>query len=118
MNLQIKPNDVRWWFWAVTLFLIVMALGGWGPGYAAVIGLSGIHLLYFLAQERSGVAFPVQIRLVYFAFTLFGLWPAARLPIYLVLLVGTFMVTFFGRCAIALVLKLMPWNRGRELRLN
>jgi hypothetical protein len=28
------------------------------------------------------------------------------------------MVTFIGRCAIALVLKQMPWNRGRELRLN
>ncbi|MBE0549548.1 MAG: hypothetical protein IH627_18210 [Rubrivivax sp.] len=64
------------------------------------------------------MAFPVQIRLVYFVFTLFGLWPAARLPIYVVLLVGTFMVTFFGRCAIALVLKQLPWNRGRELRLN
>ena len=77
-----------------------------------------VPLLYFLAQERSGVAFPVQIRLVYFVFTLFGLWPEVRLPIYLVLLVGTFMVTFFGRCAIGLALKQMPWNRGRELRLN
>jgi len=118
MNLQIKPRDLRWWFWMVTLMLIVLALLGWDPGYPAVIGLSGIHLLYFLVQERSGVAFPVQIRLVYFIFTLFGLWPEVRFPIYLVLLVGTFMVTFFGRCAIGLALKQMPWNRGRELRLN
>jgi hypothetical protein len=102
----------------VTLLLIVLALLGWGPGYAAVIGLSSVHLLYFLVQERSAVAFPVQIRTVYFVVTLFGLWPAARFPIYLVLLVGTLMVTFFGRCAIGLALKQMPWNRGRELRLN
>ena len=51
MNLQLKPNDIRWWFWTLTLLLIVLALTGSGPGYAAVIVLSGLHLLYFLVQE-------------------------------------------------------------------
>ncbi len=41
-----------------------------------------------------------------------------RIVIYVILLFGTFMVTFFGRCAVAQVLKQMPWNRGREVRLN
>jgi hypothetical protein len=31
------------------------------------------------------------------------------------LLVGTFMVTFFGRCIIARVLAMMPWNKGVQL---
>ena len=62
--------------------------------------------------------FPVQIRIVYFAFTLLGLLPEVRTVIYVILLLGTIMVTFFGRCSIALVLKHMPWNRGREVRLN
>ena len=80
--------------------------------------LSAAQVVYFLAQERSVSAFPTQIRIVYFAFTLFGLWPEPRRAVYLLLLIGTIMVTFFGRCAIALVLKRVPWNRGREVRLN
>jgi len=40
-----------------------------------------------------------------------------RWYIYAILLLGTIMVTFFARCSIALVLKHMPWNRGREVRL-
>jgi hypothetical protein len=74
--------------------------------------ISGVQVLFFLAQEGSAVAFPAQIRIVYCAFTLLGLVPALRVPVSAVLALGTFMVTFFGRCAIALVLQRMPWNAG------
>ncbi len=73
---------------------------------------------FFLAQERSLIAFPSQIRVVYFGLTLFGLWPEVRVIVYALLLIGTVMVTFFERCSIALVLMQMPWNQGREVRLN
>lgn len=118
MGLKINATDIRWWFWAATLAFIVAAIVGWTPGYYVVMGISAVQVLFFLAQEQSLVAFPAQIRVVYFAFTLFGLWPEVRLFIYIALLLGTVMVTFFGRCSIALVLKHMPWNRGREVRLN
>ena len=108
MNIKTNPADLRWWFWTVTLLFIVAAVAGWTPGYGIVIAISAAQVVYFLAQERSVSAFPTQIRIVYFAFTLLGL----------LLLIGTIMVTFFGRCAIALVLKRVPWNRGREVRLN
>lgn len=118
MSPKLNPADFRWWFWAVTLLFIVAALAGWAPGYGFVMAVSAAQVLYFLVQERSLVAFPVQIRLVYLAFTLFAVWPEVRWAVYLLLLCGTVMVTFFGRCAIALVLKRMPWNQGREVRLN
>lgn len=118
MKITTNTKDIRWWFWAVTLAFIILALAGWTPGYYMVMALSGVQLLFFLAQEKSLAAFPTQIRLVYFAFTLFGFWPEVRIFIYALLLLGTVMVTFFGRCAIALMLKRMPWNRGREVRLN
>jgi hypothetical protein len=35
-----------------------------------------------------------------------------RFPFYIVLLIGTVMVTFTGRCFIALVLKVLPWNKN------
>jgi len=119
-NTELKTNttDIRWWFWAVTLAFIVAAVAGWAPGYYVVIAISGIQVLFFLAQEKSLSALPTQIRIVYFAFTLFGLWPEVRMFIYAILLLGTVMVTCFGRCAIALVLKQMPWNGGREVQLN
>jgi len=118
MVLKIYASDIRWWFWAITLVFIIAAVTGWTPAYLVVIIISAAQLIFFLVQEKSLSAFPVQIRVVYFAFTLFGFWPEVRLIIYILLLLGTVMVTFFGRCSIALVLKHMPWNRGREVRLN
>lgn len=118
MELKINATDIRWWFWAITLVFIIAAVAGWTPGYYVVMGISAVQVLFFLAQEKSPAAFPAQIRIVYFAFTLFGLLPEVRLFIYILLLLGTVMVTFFGRCSIALVLKHMPWNQGREVRLN
>jgi asparagine N-glycosylation enzyme membrane subunit Stt3 len=118
MELKTNPTDIRWWFWLVTLAFIAMTVAGVPWAHWPVIALSGIQVLFFFGQEKSLVSFPTQIRVVYFLFTLFGLWPATRLPIYVVLLIGTIMVTFFGRCAIALMLKQMPWNHGREVRLN
>ena len=118
MELKINAADFRWWFWAITLVFIVAALIGWTPGYYVVMGLSAFQVLYFVAQEKSLIAFPVQTRVVYFGLTLFGLWPELRFIIYAVLLLGTVMVTFFDRCIIALVLKHMPWNQERKVRLN
>ena len=118
MELVAHPADIRWWFWATTLGFMLAAIAGWSPGYYAVIAISGLQVLYFLAQERSPSAFPTQIRIVYFALTLFGFVPAARTAVYVLLAIGTVMVTLFGRCAIALVLSRMPWNHGRAVRLN
>lgn len=118
MKLKINATDFRWWFWAVTLAFIVAAVAGWNPGYYVVMGISAVQVIFFLAQEKSLAAFPVQIRVVYFAFTLFGFWPEVRLYIYILLLLGTAMVVLFERCSIALVLKHMPWNQEREVRLN
>jgi hypothetical protein len=118
MRPRIDATNIRWWFWAVTLAFIASAVAGWIPGYYVVMGISGAQVIFFLVQEKSLTAFPTQIRIVYFAFTLFGFWPEVRFFIYIVLLLGTVMVTFFGRCSIALVLKHMPWNHEREVRLN
>jgi len=118
MELKTDSGNIRWWFWAVTLAFIIAAVVGWSLGYYMVIAISAVQVVFFLVQEKSPSSFPVQIRVVYFALTLFGLWSEVRLPIYTILLLGTIMVTFFGRCLIALGLKQMPWNVGREIRLN
>jgi len=118
MKLKINPQDIRWWFWLITFIFILAALLGWSPAYSIVMGISAFQVIFFLVQEKNLSAYPVQIRIVYFAWTLFGLWPAGRLFFYILLLLGTIMVTFFGRCVIALGLKYMPWNKSRPIRLN
>jgi hypothetical protein len=55
---------------------------------------------------------------VVLAVTLFGAWDVLRFRVFVLLLVGTFMVVFPERCTIAMILRTMPWNRGRELRLD
>ncbi len=114
MKIITNTKDLRWWLWFVTLIFIISALGGWVTGYYIVIGLSALQVLYFFLQEKSLTTFPSQIRIVYFLYSLFGLWNEMRFILYIVLLVGTFMVVFFGRCSIALMLKYMPWNKERE----
>ena len=112
MELAINTREIEWWFWAVTLAFIIFALIGWIPSYYIVMAISGIQILYFTQKEGGLMAFPTQVRICYFAITLFGLWAAVRFPLYIVLLIGTIMVTFTGRCFIALVLKAMPWNKN------
>jgi len=112
MELAIKTKEVEWWFWFVTLFFIISALTGWIPGYFTVITISFIQIFYFAQKEGSWIAFPTQVRIAYFVFTLFGLLPEVRFPFYILLLIGTIMVTFTGRCFIALVLKRLPWNKN------
>jgi hypothetical protein len=112
-----SPSDVRWWFWIVTIVFIVAALAGWTPGYYIVMAISAFQVLFFLIQEKSLAAWPVQVRIVWFAVTLFGFWPAGRVVFYVLLLVGGIMGTFFGRCSITLLLKLMHWNQARPVHL-
>lgn len=118
MKTKINAKEITWWFWLITFVFIIVAISGWMPGYYVVMAISLIQVFYFLFKEKSLMAFPTQIRLVYFAFTLFGFWIGGRLYMYVLLLLGTFMVTFLGRCSIALMLKPMPWNRNRKVRLN
>jgi hypothetical protein len=114
MKPKIDVGSLEWWFWTVTLALIIAALSGWTPGYDAVIVVSLAQTIFIGVRTGSAASFPSQVRIVYFAYTLLGLWGAGRVFCYALLAVGTVMVVLFDRCGIALVLKLMPWNKSVE----
>ncbi len=111
MRLEVEPRKLEWWFWAVTLVLICAALGGSSAAYGAVVLVSAIQVVWFAGATRSLVSFPSQVRIAYLAITLVALWAPARPWVLGALAVGTAMVTLLGRCAIALALARMPWNR-------
>ena len=118
MKKTINIESLNWWFWFLNLVFILTAIAGWTPGYYLTMISSLLNLLNCLVKEKSIVAFPAQIRWVYFLITLTGFWPHGRFYIFLFLLIGTFMVTFLGKCSIALFLKYMPWNKNRKVRLE
>lgn len=118
MMFKISPRSLDWWFWAVTLVLIVAALAGWMPGYYGVVAVSAQNLAWKAVQKSSLTAFAVQTRLVYLLLTLPGLWPVVGFWWYLALCGGTVLVVFFDRCTIARILQYAPWNRDRPLQVN
>jgi hypothetical protein len=118
MTFKINPKSLDWWFWAVTLALIVAALAGWATGFYGVVAVSALNLAWKAVQKSSLTAFAVQTRLVYLLLTLPGLWPVIGFWWYLALFVGSAMVIFFDRCTIARILQHAPWNRNRPLQVN
>lgn len=114
MKLKMDVTSIEWWFWTVTLVLIIAAVAGWTAGYSAVMLVSALQVVFFAIRTQSALSFPSQVRIAYFAYTLLGLWAAGRVYCYAVLILGTAMVVLFDRCGIALVLKVMPWNKGME----
>lgn len=111
MKVKIEPGKIDWWFWSITSVFILAALLGWGPGYYLVMAISAFQVLYFTGRHKSLTAFDTQVRIAYFAFTLFGLIQGIRYPFYILLFAGTLMVVLFNRCGIAIALKYMPWNK-------
>lgn len=111
MKIKIELSSIEWWLWTVTLIFIITAIAGWTSGYYAVIGISLFQIPYIAMRTKSLVSFDAQVRIVYFALTLFGFWEAVRFPFYIVLLIGTVMVVLLGRCSIAMLLRCMPWNK-------
>ena len=113
MQIKIDVRSIDWWYWAVTLALMIVGLSGYVEGFYGVILVSAIQTVHFGIRSGPG-AFPAQVREVYLALTVIALFDPTRL-LYWALLVGTVMVTFFDRCIIARVLAHMPWNRGVKL---
>jgi hypothetical protein len=115
MKFKVEPNKIDWWFWTITLVFIIIALTGWTSGYFIVIGISAFQIFYIGLREKSITAFETQVRILYFIFALTGLMETIQYTFYVILLLGTIMVVFFGKCSIAMVLRFMPWNKKNNM---
>lgn len=119
MKLAINLGSREWWYWATTLGFMLLGLAahymhGEQMAQLSAYGFYGVILISVIQSVEyilltGAVSFPSQVREVYTAFVIIALFDPTRI-FYWMLLVGTVMVTFFGRCIIARVLALMPWN--------
>lgn len=124
MKLSINLKSREWWYWALTLVCMVGGLtfnymegeqaAQWSAyGFYGVIIISMVQTIEYVLL-KGATAFPSQVREVYTVFVIFALFDPTRI-FYWMLLVGTVMVTFVGRCIIARVLVMMPWNQDVRL---
>ena len=124
MKLAVNPKSREWWYWALTLVCMVTGLvfhyieGEQSAqlsayGFYGVIIISMVQTIEYVLL-KGATAFPSQVREVYTAFVIIALFDPTRI-FYWMLLLGTVMVTFVGRCIIARVLVMMPWNSAVKL---
>lgn len=112
-----NTRSLRWWYWFATACLLGVALAGWAPGLALLIGFVAGQLAHFLVRERSWRAFPVQTRIAYLALLAAGTWPPFGV-LHWLQLAGTVCSVAFDYCPLARALSLLPWNRRRPLTIE
>lgn len=112
-----RMQSISWQYWAVTDVLLIVAVLGWQPGFAAVIGLNIVQLGHFLAREKTPIAFPVQVRAAYLGLLLAGQWDPLYF-IYFIQIAGTTAMVLVDYCPLARILSLMPWNRREPFTLQ
>ncbi len=109
--------DLKRKYWLATAVLLNLGLVGWHLGVAAAIGLTVAQLLHFAYRERNLRTLTLQVRALYLALLLAGVWPPLAV-LHLVLVVGVWVNVLFDYCAAARTLSLMPWNRRVPLSMR
>jgi hypothetical protein len=109
--------DLKRKYWLATAILLNLGLVGWPLGVAAAIGLTVAQLLHFAWRERSLRTLTLQVRALYLALLLLGLWPPLA-ALHLLLAIGVWANVLFDYCAAARMLSLMPWNRRVPLGMR
>lgn len=110
-------RDLGWWYWAATAIFLAIGLFGYPIGVWWAIGLCLIQISHVMWLTRQTIAFPLQVRLVYLALLLAGLWEPLHW-IHWVQLLGTTTRVVVGYCFLARSLSLAPWNRREPFSLN
>lgn len=117
MKLRLEYRDVGWWYWLVSWALVISGLAGWERGFYLVIGLSFFQIVHYAAREKSATAFPVQVRIAFFIFTLLAFAKPLRF-LYFIPAIGLAARVLVDYCCMARLISLLPWNRSEPLSLN
>jgi hypothetical protein len=111
---MIQPKEIAWWYWTVTAVPLIASVAGWSAGFDLALLLSAVQVAHFRIGEGRLIAFPVQVRIAYFAILAITRWPPLHWLIW-VPVVGTPAQVLFGYCFLARALSLLPWNRREPL---
>jgi hypothetical protein len=101
--------DLRWRYWAATAVLLTAGVAGWSPGIPAAIALVLVQMVHFFWLEREPASMTMQVRLLFLAALLLGLWPPL-VVLHWLAVAGIWANVVFGYCLAARMLSLAPWN--------
>jgi hypothetical protein len=107
---MIDYKDLSWQYWLVTACLLTAGVAGYPIGFLLAIGFTIFQLIHFAIRERSLRAFPVQVRFWYLMLLLVA-YPEPLGFLYWIPTIGTWAQIFFGYCAMARCVSLLPGNR-------
>jgi len=110
----LEYKDIGWWYWLATVVFMSIGLCGYAMGFILAIGLMFIQLTHYSIREKNFTAFPVQVRYWYLLLVLIS-WPDFMQWLYWAPTIGTWIQIFFGYCAMARLVALLPWNRNEPL---
>jgi hypothetical protein len=89
-------------------------VAGWPAGVPAAIAVVLVQLGHFYWRDREAASLTMQVRALFLAALLLGLWPPlAWLQMFAV--AGVWANVVFGYCLAARMLSLAPWNRRAPL---
>ena len=109
-------HDLSWWYWFLTVGLLGAGLLGWPAGIFVAMVLCAVQIVHVIWLTRDLTALPVQVRIVYLAMLIAGLWEPLQW-IHWILLGGMTVRVLAGYCLLARTLSLAPWNLRQPLSL-
>lgn len=109
---------VVWLLWFVTWIGLLAGLFE-RIFYEYVVVFSAAHALLVLFLFRFRVAaFPVQVRIAYFAWVVVGTFAPYMVILMYITTVGLATNLFFSYCPLARMMYLLPWNREDPFSLK
>ncbi|MGY8767717.1 MAG: hypothetical protein ACKVH8_04690 [Pirellulales bacterium] len=109
-----RYQEVSWWFWLASVICLATGLSYWPTGLLVLVGLTLIQVIYYSGIANKMTDFPVQVRAVYFLFTIAGFISPLGF-VHWIQLFGTTAVVLFDYCPLARTLSLLPFNRNQPL---
>jgi hypothetical protein len=107
-------HDLSWWYWFLAVGLLGAGLLGWPAGIFLAMAVGAVQIVHVIWLTRDHTALPVQVRIVYLAMLIAGLWGPLQW-IHWMLLAGITVRVLFSYCLLGRILSLVPWNRRQPL---
>jgi len=107
-------RKLSWWIWLAIFASLSYGLAGCSAGIYTAIALTALLGVIGVVRSGSLFAFPVQVRVGYFAMLVAGLWEPLSI-LHWLLFVGLGISVAYDYCFLARMLALLPVNRREKL---
>jgi len=112
--LKLEYNEISWYYWLITVALLLHGVFLNNNSFGLVIGLSAIQVIHYLIKTREVTSFEVQFRMCFLMLMMLAQYPLLSW-FYFLALFGLIAQLLFSYCLLEKCLKLMPWNRQTPL---